>query len=131
MWRSGATRKRRHTALAEMVNAAARAGDYRTPWNAAPQVWEFFHDEADILRQLQHDWRTGLAGAVYVAIESGEGDLQHDVLRAMQQMHSRHHAARRILEENAGHPSIAAAMRKERSLLSAFTMMFSDTAQAA
>jgi hypothetical protein len=131
MWGSGVRRKRRHFALGELVNAAARSGDYRSPWNASPQVWELFRDEGDILRQLQHDWRTALAGAVYVAIESGDGDLQYDVLRALDQMKGRHQAARRILEENADHPAIAAAMAKERALLSSFTRLLADARQVA
>ena len=35
-------------------------------------------------------------------------------------MSQRHLGIRRILEANAEHPAIAAAMRKERSLLSSF-----------
>ena len=50
---------------------AMRTGDFTTPWRATPQVWEHYRHEADILRDLQQDWRTALAGAVYVAIEAG------------------------------------------------------------
>ena len=118
MWRSGITRRRRHTALIEMVEQAERTGDYTAPWRATPHVWEFFRDEAEILRQLQHDWRTALAGAVYVAIDSGDGDLQGDVTQAFRRIKSRYSGTRAILEANADHPAIAGAMRKERALLS-------------
>ena len=83
MWASGITRKRRHAVLTEMVTTAMRIGDFTTPWRATPQVFEHYRNEAEILRELQHDWRTALAGAVYVAIEAGDGDLQHDVTRAL------------------------------------------------
>lgn len=122
MWGSnGIARRRRQTALAEMVATALRTGDVETPWRATPQIWEHYRSEAEILRELQHDWRTALAGAVYVAIEAGDGDLQHDVMKAFTTISQRHHGVRRILEANATHPAIAAAMRKEQALLSSFT----------
>ncbi|HET6561664.1 MAG TPA: hypothetical protein VFG72_07295 [Marmoricola sp.] len=102
----------------EMIELAERTGSFATPWRAAPYVWEFFHDEGELLRQLQHDWRTALAGAVYVAIDSGEGDLQEDVTTAFQRIRTRYAGTRAILEANAEHPAIAGAMRKERALLS-------------
>jgi len=120
MWVSGITRRRRHGVLAEMVAVADRSGDYTTPWRAAPQVWEHYRSEADILRDLQQDWRAALAGAVYLAIEAGQGDLQHDVVKAFATVSKRHAGARRILEANATHPAIESAMRKERALLSSF-----------
>jgi len=120
MWRSGATRRRRHIALNEMIETAVRSGEYHAPWRLSPQVWEHFQDEADILRELQHDWRTALAGAIYVAIERGEGDLQQDVMHAFHTIRSRYAGARAILEEHVEHPAIAAAMRKEQALLSSF-----------
>lgn len=128
MWRSGVTRRRRHVVLAEMVENAVRTGEFEVPWRTTPQVWEFFHDEADILRDLQQDWRTALAGAVYCAIESGEGDLQEDVLKAFRKVEKRHLGVRRILEANADHPAIAAAMRKERQLLSGFAGVLTTAA---
>ncbi len=117
MWNSGITRRRRHTALTEMVELAERTGSYTAPWRAAPHVFEFFRDEAELLRQLQHDWRTALAGAVYVAIDSGDGDLQADVTRAFQRIQKRYAGTRAILEAHQDHPAIARAMRKERALL--------------
>ena len=120
MWRTGVTRRRRHSALAEMVRLAERTGDCTTPWRASPRIWEWFQDEGDILRQLQHDWRLALAGAVYVAIDTGHGDLPGDVAKALRLTTSRYAGTRAILEANADHPSIARAMRKERALLSGF-----------
>ena len=121
MFVNGIARRRRHSVLADMVSTAVRTGDFTTPWRATPQVWEHYRNEAEILRELQHDWRTALAGAVYVAIEAGDGDLQQDVMRAFTKMSRRHVGTRRILEANAEHPAIAAAMRKEQALLSSFT----------
>lgn len=120
MWGSGAMRRRRHVALAEMVAAAGRADSYEQPWRLAPQIWDHFRDEGSILEELQRDWRTSLAGEVYVAIEAGQGDLQADVMKAFANVSRRHLHARRILEAHAEHPAIASAMRKERALLAAF-----------
>jgi hypothetical protein len=121
MFVNGIARRRRHSVLADMVSTAVRTGDYTTPWRATPQVWEHYRNEAEILRELQHNWRTALAGAVYVAIEAGDGDLQQDVMRAFTKMSHRHLGTRRILEANAEHPAIAGAMRKEQARLSSFT----------
>jgi hypothetical protein len=120
MWGSGVVRRRRHVALAEMVAAAGRMDSYEQPWRLTPRIWEHFRDEGSILEELQRDWRTSLAGEVYVAIEAGEGDLQADVLKAFTTVSRRHAHARRILEAHADHPAIAAAMRKERALLASF-----------
>jgi hypothetical protein len=118
MWRSGATRRRQQTAVSAMVAAASRSGNYDAPWRSAPAVWEHFRDEADILRHLQHTWRNALAGAVYIAIERGAGDLPADVTQAFEATCRRHTGIRKILEAHADHPAISAAMRKERALLS-------------
>ena len=126
MWRSGLVRRRRHLAMAEVVAAADRSGDYQQPWRGTPQVWHLFSDESDLLRELQRDWRTALAGAIYVAIEAGDGDLRHDVTSAFSQVRRRHLGARRILEANAEHPAIAAAMRKERALLSSLHVLVDE-----
>ena len=132
MWRSGVTRRRSHDALLEMVERAAQTGTYDEPWRATPKVWEFFRDEGEILGNLQRHWRNALAGAVYVAIEQGEGDLRGDVIKAFQKVQRKHLGLRKVLEAHAEHPSIAAAMRKERALLSAFTgETTGDTPQAA
>jgi hypothetical protein len=128
-------RRRSHVALLEMIESAARAGSFESPWRATPQVFEFFRDEGEILSQLQREWRTALAGAVYVAIEAGQGDLQRDVMTAFRKVERKHYGLRKVLEAHADHPSIAAAMRKERALLSAFTgqplQPQGDTPQAA
>ena len=118
MWRSGVARRRQQATVSEMVAAAVRSGDYSEPWRSTPAVWEHFHDEADILRHLQQTWRNALAGAVYVAIERGQGDLPGDVTRAFATTCRRHSGVRKILEAHQDHPAIAAAMRKERALLS-------------
>lgn len=131
MWQPGVTRRRQQAALAQMVQAATRSESYQAPWKASPQVWQHFASEADILCTLQQQWRSALAGAVYVAIDSGEGDLHRDVLGAFTKMRRRHHGLRRILEANADHPAIAAAMRKERALLAPFTELLEDAATAA
>ncbi len=79
MWRSGITRRRADTALLEMVQAASRTGSFESPWSATPQVWNFFRSEGEILARLQRQWRTALAGEIYVAIERGRPPLTHDV----------------------------------------------------
>ena len=132
MWRSGVMRRRSHTALLEMVENAAQSGIFEAPWRATPKVWEFFRDEGEILSYLQRHWRNALAGAIYVAIEQGEGDLRADVSKAFDKVQRKHHGLRQVLEAHAEHPSIAAAMRKENALLSAFTRETTDgTPQAA
>ena len=131
MFVNGIARRRRHSVLADMVSAAVRTGDFTTPWRATPQVWEHYRSEAEILRELQQNWRTALAGAVYVAIEAGDGDLQQDVMRAFTKMSRRHLGTRRILEANADHPAIAGAMRKEQALLSSFTGVLAAVPTAA
>ncbi len=128
MWQSGVIRRRRHRALAELVETAVRTGDLETPWRATPFIWDHFADEAEILRELQHDWRHALAGAVYVAIERGEGDLTSDVTSAFRTTRARHRGVRALLEHHADHPAIASAMRKERALLSAFGLAAADGA---
>ena len=131
MWRSGVMRRRSHAALLEMMETAARSGSFESPWRATPQVWEFFRDETELLCHLQREWRTALAGAVYVAIEAGDGNLAHDVTSAFNKMQRKHYALRKVLEAHADHPAIAAAMRKERVLLSTFTGQTSDDAPQA
>ena len=118
MWRSGVARRRQQAAVSEMVAAAGRSDNYVAPWRSAPGVWEHFRDEAEILRHLQHTWRNALAGAVYVAIEQGQGDLPNDVTRAFEATCRRHSGVRKVLEAHQDHPAIASAMRKERALLS-------------
>jgi hypothetical protein len=131
MWGSAVTRRRRHAALSGMVETAMRTGEFGAPWDATPHIWEFFRHEDDLLRHLQREWRTALAGAVYVAIEAGDGDLQEDIPKAVRKTLARHQALRRILEANADHPAIAAAMRKERALLSNFVGLASGETQVA
>lgn len=131
MWRSGVIRRRRQSALATMVENAMRTEDFSAPWDATPEVWEQYANPGEILRDLQHKWRTALAGEVYLAIESGNGDLPHDVLQALEKVRRRYSGVRHILEANADHPAIAAAMRKERSLLSCFAGVIDDSPRAA
>ena len=131
MWRSGVMRRRAHVALLEMVESAAQSGIFEAPWRATPKVWEFFRDEGEILCHLQREWRNALAGAIYVAIEQGDGDLRGDVVKAFQKVQRKHQGLRKVLEAHVEHPSIAAAMRKERALLSAFTGQTDDAPQAA
>jgi hypothetical protein len=122
MWRSGQTRRRQQTAVSQLIETAQRTGSYTAPWRSVPGVWEFFSDEADLLRHLQQTWRNALAGAVYVAIEAGDGDLQADVTRAFATVTKRHGGLRKILEAHAVHPAIAAAMRKEQALLTSVAL---------
>lgn len=133
MWRSGMARRRREAALAEMLSVAERRGSYHEPWHAVASVWDHFRDESDILRSLQAQWWTELAGAIYVAIDAGQGNLVEDVTRAYHKTERRHQALRRVLEVHASHPAIDAAMRKERALLSSFSGVLpsSDKAPAA
>lgn len=127
MWRptvlSGAARKRRHTVLAEMVEHAERSGDLDAPWETYRAVLEHFRDDGEILRTLHDDWRTALAGAVYVAIEQGQGDLRKDVQTAHDAIRRRYRGVRRLLEHHADHPAIAAAMAKERALMDSFAVL--------
>ena len=123
MWRSGVTRRRQQTAVSQMIDSAQRSGDHTAPWRSTPAVWEFFADESDLLRHLQQTWRNALAGAVYVAIEAGDGDLGADVSKAYATVSRRHAGLRQILEANTDHPAIASAMRKEQSLLASFAML--------
>ncbi len=120
MWRSGISRRRQRAALMAMVQAAVDHGMAEAPWRADPDVLHFYEDEGAILCELQREWRTALAGAVYVAIEAGDGDLARDVRDAYAKVARRLSGIRQVLEANAHHPSIAAAMRKERSLLAGF-----------
>lgn len=131
MWRSGMTRRRSDAALLEMIDNAARRNSFDSPWHSTPEVWQHFRNEGEILCQLQRRWRTALAGEIYVAIEAGDGDLQADVTRAFEKVQRKHHALRKILEAHAEHPAIAAAMRKERSLLSTFVGLTADGAPQA
>jgi hypothetical protein len=124
-------RRRAHVALLEMVESAVHSGIFEAPWRATPKVWEFFRDEGEILSHLQREWRNALAGAIYVAIEQGEGDLRGDVVKAFEKVQRKHQGLRKVLETHVEHPSIAAAMRKERALLSAFTGQTNDASQAA
>src|SRR5689334_25220727 len=104
MWRSGTTRRRQQMAVSQMIECAQRSGDYTAPWRSSPAVWEFFSDESDLLRHLQQTWRNALAGAVYVAIEAGDGDLQADVTKAYATVTKRHAGLRHVLEAHADHP---------------------------
>jgi hypothetical protein len=122
MWRSGATRRRQQVAVSQMIEAAQRSDNHTAPWRSTPAVWEFFSDEADLLRHLQQTWRNALAGAVYVAIEAGDGDLQADVTKAFSTVCQRHAGLRKVLEAHADHPAIAQAMRKERALLASLAL---------
>lgn len=131
MWRSGSARRRRHSALVEMVQVAEGSGRYQSPWEHTPHIFEQFSDVGDLLRELQHDWRTALAGAIYVAIELGDGDLKQDIAKAFTKVQRTHGGIRRILEANADHPAIASAMRKERALLSGFDGLLAGPPQAA
>jgi hypothetical protein len=124
-------RRRRQGALAAMVENAVRSGNVSTPWDDDPAVWQHYANAGEILRDLQHKWRTALAGEVYLAIESGDGDLPRDVMSALEKVRRRYAGVRRILEANADHPAIAAAMRKERALLSCVRGVIDDSPQAA
>ena len=117
MWRSGVMRRRSDSALSEMIDNAVRWDSFDSPWHSTPQVWQHFRHEGEILSHLQRQWRTALAGAVYVAIERGEGDLRADVTSAFEKVERKHHGLRKILEAHADHPAIARSMRKEQALL--------------
>ena len=131
MWVSGAVRRKRHVALAEMVAIAGRTGTYEQPWRLTPHIWDHFGSEAAILEELQRNWRTALAGEIYVTIEAGQGDLQADVLKAFSAVMRRQTHARRILEAHAEHPSIAGAMKKEKALMASFSGLLTGAGAAA
>ena len=131
MWRSGVMRRRSHAVLLDMIEEAAREGSFSAPWRFTPEVWHHFRSEADILCHLQRHWRTALAGAIYVAIEQGDGNLERDVRLAFEKVERKHHGLRRVLEAHADHPAIASAMRKERLLLSGLLGLAADGATQA
>ncbi|HSV40846.1 MAG TPA: hypothetical protein VLI04_18940 [Nocardioidaceae bacterium] len=114
-----ATRLRRHHALADMVQHAVRAGSYAEPWDRTPRIWESYDTESDILRDLHQQWRTELAGSIFVAIERGNGDLCADVGAAYAEVIARLSGVKKILDAYAAHPAIAPALAKERALLTA------------
>jgi hypothetical protein len=119
MWKSATLRVRKHNALSEMVQSAERAGSFAEPWDRTPRIWESYDSVADILREVHQQWRTELAGAIFIAIESGRGDLYADVGKAYAEVLARHSGLKKILDAYADHPAIAAAVTKERSLLTA------------
>jgi hypothetical protein len=110
---------RRHHVLDEMVQNAVRAGTYVEPWERTPRVWDAYDTEGEILRDLHQQWRTELAGAIFVAIERGHGDLPADVGAAYAEALARLRGVKKILDAYADHPSIATAVAKERALLKA------------
>lgn len=116
---AGTLRIRRHSVLSDMVQAAVRAGSYAEPWERTPRVWEGYDSEGDILRDLHQQWRTELAGAIFVAIERGNGDLCADVGAAYAEVIAKLSGVKKILDTYADHPSIAGAIAKERALLTA------------
>ncbi|HET7735489.1 MAG TPA: hypothetical protein VFK52_05920 [Nocardioidaceae bacterium] len=119
MWKSATFRIRKHGVLTDMVSAAARTGSYVEPWSHLPRIWEAYDSEADILRALHQQWRTELAGSIFVAIERGNGDLCADVGAAYAEVMARLSGVKKILDVYADHPAIASAITKERALLAA------------
>jgi len=119
MWKSSSFRIRKHGVLNDMVNAAVQAGSYVEPWERTPRVWDTFDTEADILRALHQQWRTELAGSIFVAIERGNGNLCADVGAAYAEVMARLSGVKKILDAYADHPAIARAIAKERALLAA------------
>ncbi len=117
MWRSGAARRRDRAVLARMVERAERTATFAEPWRLLPEVLQHYSSEAEVLRELSRQWWSAFAGAVYLALEAGDGDLVADVSGAYEQVRRRHAALRAILEAHAAHPAIAAAMTKEQRLL--------------
>lgn len=128
MWKSGALRLRQKHALVEMVAAARSAGSYAEPWDRTPRVWETYDSEADILRDLHQQWRTELAGAIFIAIDQGRGDLCADVGTAYARVIAHLPGVKEILDAYADHPAIAGAVRKERALLAAAGQVLRDAA---
>jgi hypothetical protein len=102
-----------------MVQAAAHAGSYVEPWERTPRIWAAYDSEADILRALHQQWRTELAGSIFVAIERGNGNLCADVGAAYAEVMARMSGVKKILDVYADHPAIASAIAKERALLTA------------
>lgn len=119
MWKTAMGRIRKHGVLSDMVQAATHAGSYVEPWDRTPRIWEVFDSEADILRALHQQWRTELAGSIYVAIERGNGNLCADVGAAYAEVMARLSGIKKILDVYADHPAIASAIAKERALLAA------------
>ena len=121
MWNLGALRQRRRSAL-ERVVARAQHGEVAEPWLGVPGIWQTYRNPGEILVALHRLWRTALAGAVYIAIEAGRGDLAEDVAAAYASMLEQHRALRAILDAHAHHPAIAHELAKEGRLLRAATL---------
>ena len=121
MWNPGVLRQRRMSALDRVV-ARAELGDVVEPWLEVPGIWQTYRNPAEVLVELHKRWRTALAGAVYVAIEAGRGDLAEDVSRANASVAEQHRGLRSILVAHADHPAIATQLGKEDRLLRAATL---------
>ena len=119
MWKSATIRARRQGALAYMVHIAELRGSVAEPWDNVPRIWESYDNEGEILRDLHSRWRTELAGAIFIAIEKGRGDLCADVGAAYAEAIARVGGVKRIIDAYADHPAIASAVAKERALLAA------------
>lgn len=124
MWSAREPGRGKRAALTELVEQAARTGDYRTPWVRSPRIWAHFADEDEILRHLQRQWSTELGGAMFAAIDDGTGDLAEDVAIAYFDTLARMHSTYKILQTNAEHRAIAAERRKEDTLLKTAGLRF-------
>lgn len=100
----------RRTALLRDIDTAGN-------WRSVPGLWDAFADEDDLLSTVQQSWFTGLFSAIDVALETGEGDLADDVRRAYAAAARRHPGLRRLLDENAHHPSIEGSVRREHAMI--------------
>jgi hypothetical protein len=117
MWNTHDVRRGRRSGLGVMLDLADGTGDFHRPWLRTPEIWRYFDDEAEILRDLQRQWSIELGGAMFAAIQSGDGDLTRDVASAYAEALARSYAVYKILEAHSDHPAIAAERTKEGRLL--------------
>jgi len=124
MQQSAQVHQQREVMVSAVLDRADRTGDFTTPWDRIPEVWAYYTSEAEILRDLDREWRMALGVAISGAIEHGNGDLRDDVALAYQQVTASHLSLRRVLEHHVDHPVIATTMRKERTVFEAVGLAF-------
>lgn len=98
-------------------SATLHALSERANWQETPGLWTSFGSLDDLLHAAHGRWMHALACAVDVAIEIGEGDLSDDVRTAYDSLQARMPGLRRLLDEHAEHPALAAAHINERRLV--------------
>ena len=124
MQQSAQALQQREVMVSAVLDSADRTGNFTTPWDRTPEVWTHYASEAEILRDLDREWRMALGAAISGAMEHGNGDLRDDVALAYQQVTASHLSRRRVLDHHFDHPVVATTMRKERTVLQAVGLAF-------